>query len=120
MEPMKYLKKVNSDILALVFAGIILGLSLSPQSARLGAPHQDLLHHLLAYGLLTGTAIFRRRDVQGTLLILAAIIVYGGVIEIIQPMAGRVGDFRDFAANLAGVTLGLILMTTVKRLVKSR
>jgi VanZ family protein len=120
MEPMKYLKMVNSDVLALVFAGIILGLSLSPRSASLGAPHQDLLHHLLAYGLLTGTAIFRRQGLPGTLAILAAIVIYGAAIEIIQPIAGRVCDFRDFAANLAGITLGLILMTTVKRVVKSR
>jgi VanZ family protein len=116
---MKYFDRVNSDVLALILALVILGLSLSPQAATLGAEHQDGWQHLLAYGLLTGAAIFRRRDVQGTLLILAAIIVYGGVIEVIQPMAGRVGDFRDFAANLAGVTLGLIVMTAVKQFVKS-
>ena len=117
---MKYFDRVNSDILALILAAIILGLSLSPQAATLGAEHLDGWQHLLAYGLLTGAAIFRRQGLPGTLAILAAIVINGAAIEIIQPIVGRVGDFRDFAANLAGVTLGLIMMTAAKRVVKSR
>lgn len=116
---MKYLEKVNTDALAWILALVILVLSLSPQSATLGEPHQDALHHFLAYGTLTGAAIFRRQGVAGIILMLAIITLYGGVIEIIQPMVGRVGELRDFAANLAGVTLGLIAMTAFKRVVKS-
>ena len=119
MRPMKIMEKVNTDFLALILAGVILVLSLLPQSVSLGAPQQDTLHHLLAYGLLTAAAIFRRQNLPDTFAVLAVIILYGGAIEIVQPMAGRVGELRDFAANLAGVTLGLILMTAAKRIVKS-
>jgi len=116
---MKWLARANTDGLAFVLAGIILGLSLLPQSASLGEPQHHALHHLLAYAMLTGAAVFRRQSLPSTFLILAAVVLYGGVIEIIQPMVGRVGDLRDVAANLAGATLGLVLTTTAKRVAKS-
>lgn len=116
---MKYMERVNTDILALVLAGIILCLSLLPKSAIPGDPHNDVLHHLLAYTALTGAAIFRRQSLPGIFLILAAIVLYGGVIEIIQPMVGRVGSLRDFTINLAGASLGFVLTTVAKQVAKS-
>ena len=78
----------------------------------------DKTLHLIAYLILVFLLWFAvspdrkvnwgKAAVWWVLLITAG---YGGVDELLQPWVGRSCDIRDFLANLAGVTGGLILFS---------
>lgn len=83
-------------------------------------PHQDKIAHGFLFLVL---AILVRwslpaRDGRGRrrLGIFAALILYAGAIEALQPVlggAGRQFDWLDMASNLAGVCAGWLLFETV-------
>jgi VanZ family protein len=43
-------------------------------------------------------------------------LLYGGIIEVIQPSFGRDAEWLDFVANGIGIVAGLILGTVLRRL----
>ena len=45
-------------------------------------------------------------------------LVYGGVIELIQPSFGRGAEWLDFLANGVGIFAGLILGTLLRRVAR--
>ncbi len=45
---------------------------------------------------------------------------YGGLIEIIQPYTGRLGEWKDFQADVVGALLGVLFGLTLHRLYAAR
>jgi VanZ family protein len=50
------------------------------------------------------------------LMIGVLFVAYSGVIELIQPLVNRYGEWLDLAANTGGVILGAILAELALRL----
>lgn len=95
-------------VLALI---IVAYLSLKP-----GIPGQiydglDKWRHIAAYGVLgmSGTLAFSAR--RNFWPLLAGLTLYGAALELAQIFVPyRTGSWPDFAANVAGVVIGLVLM----------
>ncbi|MCI5131306.1 MAG: VanZ family protein [Candidatus Electrothrix sp. EH2] len=85
----------------------ITALSLWPQETLPDVPGGDKIHHLISYTLLAFPTALRRPRHWGLLCLL--FIVYGGLIELIQPYTNRYGEWLDFAANSTGILCGLLL-----------
>ncbi|NVK29672.1 MAG: VanZ family protein [Gammaproteobacteria bacterium] len=67
----------------------------------------DKLHHLIAYAALSlPVSIAKPRE---TWLWLMGVIVFGGLIELLQPLSNRYAEWLDFAANCSGVAMGIVL-----------
>lgn len=89
--------------------GFLLGLliislsTLTPADYLPPAPGSDKLHHLIGFGswaLLCAFGPMRRFIIMAILM-----IIWGGMIEIIQPHINRYGEWLDFIANTSGVLL---------------
>jgi len=71
----------------------------------------DKLHHMLAFGALSvpATMLYPGR----ILAVVLCVIVFGGALELIQPLTGRFAEGADLIADgigaLAGVGIGLML-----------
>lgn len=92
-------------------------LSLSPLKDLPPVPGGDKLHHFVAYACLTFPMMFA--DARNWPRIMVPAIIYGGVIEIIQPYVNRYGEWLDFAANSAGCFIGAALALVASRLLVS-
>lgn len=101
--------------LGLVLLAIIVALSLLPISGpEINLPNSDKLNHALAYLVLTlyfGQLIGPRW--RQRLLLIAALIAYGGAIEGLQSLLPpRTAEWADMAANMAGMAIGWLLLYT--------
>ncbi len=64
----------------------------------------DKVQHLIAYGAAAlPAALVRPRHWW---LVLAVVALWGGLVELAQPLVGREANWADFAANAGGVGLG--------------
>lgn len=108
----------HADRLALVCLLAISYLSLTPLPEPLVLAGSDKLQHLIAYSALAFLAVVSRKTTKATVIMLIAVIVYGGLIELIQPYVNRSGDFIDFLANIGGAILGGLLARSVGRLIR--
>jgi len=66
----------------------------------------DKVLHLTAYGLLSFLAILKRRSFRSAVLVLVAVALLGGIIEVLQPFAGRETEVADLLANTVGTLIG--------------
>jgi VanZ family protein len=89
----------------LLIAAIIAVLTLMPPgAAALDVPGGDKLHHLLAFAALAfPVALSQPRHVPAALI---AIMLFGGIIELVQPRFGRSAELTDFLADAAGALIG--------------
>ena len=69
----------------------------------------DKLLHFTAYFGLAAIATVALRAGRLTLWVLAALVVLGGMLEVIQGMVGRDADIYDEIANTLGVLTGGLL-----------
>ncbi len=100
------------QVLSVLLAGLIAVLSLWPLDSLPDLPGTDKTHHLLAYACLAlPVSIVRPRH---WLKIVALIILFGGVIELLQPYVNRYGEWLDLLANITGVLIGLVLSTLIR------
>ena len=67
----------------------------------------DKTYHLIAYFLLALPLGLKKPN--KCILIIFLFIIFGGVIEVIQPYVNRYGEWLDFLANTIGVILGFFL-----------
>lgn len=111
---MKQLLSAYSDKIALVAALGIVVLSLLPASDIQQVAGSDKLNHFIAYGVLAVFALYRRQSWMSALVVVAGILMFGGLIELIQPVFQRSGELLDFGANLAGVGIGAALVATAR------
>ncbi len=89
----------------LVLLAIVTWASLQPPDTGLGEPNPyDKILHMVAYACVAGPVglAWPRR----AWLWLGLLVLWGGGIELVQPLVGREGHWDDLAANLAGLALG--------------
>ena len=91
-------------LLTCVLAVLIGILALVPLSVPQGVPGTDKTHHVIAFAVLVlPVSVLSPRTL---IWLLPMAIVYGGVIEIIQPYTGRFGELKDLWADIVGVIIG--------------
>ena len=112
---MRLLLLVQTHWLActLVLLAVISLASLSPLDALPPAPGSDKLHHLVAYAILVFPLALRKPS--GWLLMVLALVLYSGAIELVQPYVNRHGEWMDMAANSAGLGCGCIMARGMHR-----
>ena len=95
---------------------IITCLSVFPLQTLPTAPGSDKTHHLIAYFFLAFPSGLKRP--KKWVLLVCLFMIFGGVIEIIQPYVNRNGEWLDFFVNTIGVILGFFvgIVTRVKLL----
>ena len=111
----KHLMAAHADWLSVAAAVVITILSFLPRSTAAGVPVNDLVNHFIAYAGLSSLALYNRRSVAAALFALALVIGLGGIIEIIQPYAGRAGELADFFANGLGALAGAVAVIIFRR-----
>lgn len=87
-------------------------LSLAPAQTLPGLDLSDKLQHAVAYACLACAGCFGfglgRPRVQ--LAVVVALSVFGGLIEVLQPLvAARTESFADAMANQSGILVGWLL-----------
>ncbi|AXI47868.1 hypothetical protein C1J03_18750 [Sulfitobacter sp. SK012] len=104
--PYARLRRTISISVTLTVAAIIAALTLLPINLPTSsAPGPDKVHHLIAFAALTfPCAVIYRRAVRW---IAPSALLYGILIELIQPHVGRQGELADFYADALGAMLGL-------------
>jgi VanZ family protein len=97
----------------------ILVLSMNPRPLPLppGPIFMDKIEHFLSYVVLGACAMLslNRKRLPGYFFVIAICSLYGGVIEIVQPLVGRTRDIWDFTADLAGSALGAAIVLLLAR-----
>ncbi|MDA0240187.1 MAG: hypothetical protein O3A84_09200 [Proteobacteria bacterium] len=111
IKPTRYI-----DILAALWCLLIIVGSLAPAPELPAAPGSDKLLHLLGYALLGLLSTWNRDGTIRILGVTTAIILLGGMIELVQPFVNRYAELGDFAANSAGAVIGLATTAIIKRL----
>jgi len=91
----------NWKLFTFFLLSIITILSLYPLPVLPEVPGSDKSHHLIAYSVLAIPMVLA--NPRNLLLYLLLLIIYGGLIEIIQPYVNRYGEWLDFLANTIGV-----------------
>ena len=91
----------NWKLFTFFLLSIITILSLYPLPVLPEVPGSDKTHHLIAYSVLAIPVVLA--NPRNLLLYLFLLIIYGGLIEIIQPYVNRYGEWLDFLANTIGV-----------------
>ena len=95
-------------------AAVIAYLTLTPpRPEALDGFLSDKAYHVIAFAALIfpGALLYLRSLVW----LIPAALVFGAVIELVQPLVGRSTEMADFVADVAGVACGLILALTMRR-----
>lgn len=103
-------------ITASVFV-VVTALSLMPLPELPPVPGGDKSHHLIAYAVLVLPVVLRKP--RRYFWVILMILLWGGVIELIQPYVNRYGEWYDFGANSAGVIVGWVLGNWVLRFLQT-
>ena len=89
--------------MTLVLGGLIAALTLAPISGP-DMPGSDKLYHVLACAALAFPLTFARPRFMVPVAL--AVVVYGGLIELIQPYVGRSREWADLFADALGAMSG--------------
>ena len=87
--------------------------SLLPLPALPDVPGSDKTHHLISYAAVV-LPIFIVQPKHWPFFIVA-VIAWSGAIELIQPFVNRYGEWLDLLANAAGVLVGGVVGSLIKR-----
>jgi VanZ family protein len=90
-------------------------LTLMPEASNpVGPQGIDKVYHMVAFAaLIFPTAMLRpKRCLAAGFLA----ILYGGMIEVIQPTFGRSADMSDLLADVLGVAIGIFLGLAARRI----
>lgn len=86
---------------------LITVLSLFPIEELPKVQGNDKLHHFIAYcAAILPVAVARRHL---AIWLSPAIVLYSGLIELLQPFSNRYAEWADFGANTLGVITGLCI-----------
>ena len=93
--------------LTLIFGIAIAWGTLMPLEELPPVPGTDKLQHFVAFGVfvLPVCLLMPAR----TWLIFAIAVLYGALIEIIQPYVNRYGEMGDFWADAGGAVIGVVI-----------
>tara|TARA_R110000751_G_scaffold172928_3_gene279354 strand:- start:69787 stop:70143 length:357 start_codon:yes stop_codon:yes gene_type:complete len=93
---------------------VIVWLALSPTQLPLALPGTDKTVHLIGFIALTlPSAILYPRTLKW---LLPFAVLFGGGIELIQPIFGRQGAWPDFYADVVGTGAGALVGLLMRRL----
>ena len=108
MLPFASLRRVIALGITFIIGVSIAALTLFPIDLPLSSvPSSDKVHHFIAFGAFTfPCALIYRRAVRW---ILPFALIFGVLIELIQPYVGRHGELTDFYADTIGALLGLVM-----------
>ena len=109
-------------LLVLILLGI-LTLSLIPKPPEIpGFKLSDKIDHLIAYMILGACALAaaERRGAPELLIVTVSCSLFGGIIEIVQPMVGRSRELGDFMVDLAGAALGVGIVFIIRIVLDAR
>jgi len=95
-----------------IFIAITL-LSLWPFEDLPAAPGNDKIHHIVSYAALAFPVALGKPRLW--LLIVVFFIAYSGLIELIQPLVNRYGEWLDMMANTIGLACGIFLAEMVRK-----
>jgi VanZ family protein len=95
-----------------VLAVTIAFLTLSPPTLDLRGSLPDKLYHFTAFAALAFPCALLYARIL--VWVLPAALLFGGVIELIQPYIGRSGEGADFLADVLGVIFGAALGLTLR------
>lgn len=103
--------------LAFLLAVIIAQQSLSVSNAQGGLPYMDKIVHFIAYGALGVFALPALPRLSPVIVVLA-LGLFGGIIEIAQGVMGlgRTPDLFDAVSNLGGAFMALIFWQIITKL----
>ncbi len=91
-------------------------LSLLPGDESISFGLIDKIEHFLAYAALGCVALLGWRERHPRRLLVPAMLVFGGLLEAAQfGVPGRLPDYLDIAANVAGTGLGVALAFALER-----
>ena len=102
--------------LSILIMLVITTFSLSPLDNLPEAPGSDKTHHFIAYAALAFPTALRKPR-QWPIIILG-FALYSGLIELIQPLVNRYGEWMDFLANIGGLFIGVALADLINKLEK--
>ncbi len=112
-------RKTLCLLLTVALAGVLafdpfIGL-LGPFTAPLA---DDKARHVLSFALLIlPTAVLWRGAVP---VMAAGLLVCGLLLELIQPVFGRESSFEDMLANVAGILIGIVLVSVGRKTIDLR
>ena len=98
-----------SDWFASIWFVVLTYLSLAPLTELPLEHANDKLLHVIAYAALAFFGLLRRRTITVAIGLMLAMIMYGGLIEMVQPYVNRYGEIGDFIANSIGAVLGALI-----------
>jgi hypothetical protein len=99
-----WLTSPTAQAVGFVLGALIISVStLTPAEYLPPAPGSDKLHHLLGFGGWTLLCAFG--PIKRFVYMALFIVLWGGMIELIQPYINRYGEWFDFFANTSGVIL---------------
>ena len=108
-----FLKKKIYWLLTLIFLVLILIGTLFPRdiivTPDLGS---DKNYHFLGFALLVMPLTFQ--SLKNAFWLLPVAVVFGAIIELLQPYLGRNGELDDLYADAFGALIGVILVALVK------
>ena len=112
-------------VLTIVVTVSILILSLIPKPPEIpgGLHFADKIAHFIAYAVLSFllfTSLFEGKKLSTVLIVAAACMVYGGVIEILQTFTHRQPELWDLTADLFGAVCGAALGAVLNRRIRSK
>ena len=100
------LRTRNIDIYATVVIAVLIGLAtLTPVEELPAVSGSDKLYHLISFAILTLPIAVIRPKAVWVIFILS--VVYGGAIEVLQPLVDRNCELADFLADACGSMLGI-------------
>lgn len=95
-------------------------LSLAPAQTLPTLDLSDKINHAIAYAFLAATGCFgfgvSRPRTQ--LIIVVSLSLFGGLIEVLQPLSGRSASVADALANQVGIGLGWLLARSAASLLR--
>ena len=93
--------------ISVFFIAIITIASLAPLSQLPEVSGGDKLHHVFSYAILMlPAAIVKPKQFYCLFFVF---LMWGGLIELVQPYVNRFAEWSDFFANGLGLTLGLAI-----------
>jgi len=112
-------------VLTIVVTVSILILSLIPKPPEIpgGFHFADKIAHFIAYAVLSFllfTSLFEGKKLSTVVIVAAACMIYGGVIEILQTFTHRQPELWDLTADLFGAVCGAALGAVLNRRIRSK
>lgn len=101
-----------SVVLTLLMASAVLVIALAPSAAESTAYGSDKVRHALAFAaLVLPIALLASPLLRWSV---PGLVLFGALIEVLQPWFGRDRSLYDLCADVIGIILGLLVWRAIK------